>query len=216
MGYDYDMVSRFAADKGMHLSLRIAPSLSRAVELLDSGLIDLLAYEVPVTGEYRQRVIHCGIENATYQVLVQPKRGKQPLISDVTQLVGREVYVEESSKYLQRLNNLNEELGGGIIIHEVDRDTLITEDLMEMVSKGEIPLTVVDSDIGRLNKTYYNDLDITRQQMACRQHRYLEPRGETTAAAGHTAQTIFRVEQGFRARDSRREDRSFERGRVAF
>lgn len=163
MGYDYDMVSRFAADKGMHLSLRIAPSLSRAVEMLDSGLIDLLAYEVPVTGEYRQRVIHCGIENVTYQVLVQPKRGKQPLISDVTQLVGREVYVEESSKYLQRLNNLNEELGGGIIIHEVDRDTLITEDLMEMVSKGEIPLTVVDSDIGRLNKTYYNDLDITLQ-----------------------------------------------------
>ncbi|MDE5724065.1 MAG: hypothetical protein K2H99_07770, partial [Paramuribaculum sp.] len=33
MGYDYDMVSRFAADKGMHLSLRIAPSLARAVQM---------------------------------------------------------------------------------------------------------------------------------------------------------------------------------------
>ena len=163
MGYDYDLVSRFAADKGLHLSLEIAPSLARAVEMLDSGLIDLLAYEVPVTGEYRQKVIPCGIENITYQVLVQPKRSKEQLISDVTQLVGREVYVEESSKYLQRLSNLNEELGGGIIIHQVDRDTLITEDLMEMVSKGEIPLTVVDSDIGRLNKTYYNDLDISLQ-----------------------------------------------------
>lgn len=163
MGYDYDLVSRFAADKGLHLSLEIAPSLARAVEMLDSGLIDLLAYEVPVTGEYRQRVIPCGIENVTYQVLVQPKKGNAPLITDVTQLVGREVYVEESSKYLQRLNNLNEELGGGIIIHQVDRDTLITEDLMEMVSGGEIPLTVVDSDIGRLNKTYYNDLDISLQ-----------------------------------------------------
>ena len=118
---------------------------------------------MPVTGEYRQKVIPCGIENITYQVLVQPKRSKEQLISDVTQLVGREVYVEESSKYLQRLSNLNEELGGGIIIHQVDRDTLITEDLMEMVSKGEIPLTVVDSDIGRLNKTYYNDLDISLQ-----------------------------------------------------
>ncbi len=139
-------------------------------------------------------------------MLVQPKRGKQPLISDVTQLVGREVYVEESSKYLQRLNNLNEELGGGIIIHEVDRDTLITEDLMEMVSKGEIPLTVVDSDIGRLNKTYYDETTTAGGAAPA----------ETTAAAGHTAQTIFRVEQGFRARDSRREDRSFERGRVAF
>ena len=56
MGYDYDLVSRFAADKGLHLSLEIAPSLARAVEMLDSGLIDLLAYEVPVTGEYRRKV----------------------------------------------------------------------------------------------------------------------------------------------------------------
>ena len=181
MGYDYDLVSRFAADKGLHLSLEIAPSLARAVEMLDSGLIDLLAYEVPVTGEYRQKVIPCGIENITYQVLVQPKRSKDQLISDVTQLVGREVYVEESSKYLQRLSNLNEELGGGIIIHQVDRDTLITEDLMEMVSKGEIPLTVVDSDIGRPNNQWLADSinawssgEKPRRQQASLLKRYFE------------------------------------------
>ena len=38
---------------------------------------------------------------------------------------------------------------------------LITEDLIEMVSSGEIPLTVVDSDIARLNRTYYKTLDIS-------------------------------------------------------
>lgn len=32
-----------------------------------------------------------------------------------------------------------------------------------MVSKGEIPLTVVDSDIARINKTYYKDLDINME-----------------------------------------------------
>ena len=81
----------------------------------------------------------CGPENYTSQVLVQPKvQGKAP-ITDVTELVGRQVYVEKDSKYLRRLNNLNDELGGGIEIHEVDADSLITEDLIEMVNDGKIP-----------------------------------------------------------------------------
>ncbi len=68
--------------------------------------------------------------------------------------------MEAGSKYLYRLENLNDEIGGGIKIHQVKSDTLITEDLIEMVANGEIPLTIVDSDIARINRTYYNSLDI--------------------------------------------------------
>lgn len=161
MGYDYDLLMNLAHDKGMQLDLKIAPNLNRAVEMLDSGLIDLIAFEVPITAEYREKVLPAGPENITFQVLVQPKGDS--LITDVTQLVGRDVYVEKDSKYYHRMQNLNSELGGGIKIHSVDRDTLITEDLIAMVSEGKIPLTVVDSDIARINKTYYNDLDITMQ-----------------------------------------------------
>lgn len=161
MGFDYEMVSRFAADKGMALKLEIAPSLSEAVAMLDSGKIDMIAYEVPITAEYKSQVVHCGVERITSQVLVQPRNNPQGHIDDVTGLIGRDVYVEKNSKYQHRLANLNDELGGGIRIHAVDRDTLITEDLIEMVSGGEIPLTIVDSDIAEINKTYYNDLDIT-------------------------------------------------------
>lgn len=162
MGYDYDLARRFASDKGMEMQIVVANNLARAVEMLDSGLIDLLAYEVPVTAEYRERVVACGVENITHQVLVQPRRAPDSLrITDVTQLAGREVYVENDSKYYHRLLNLNNEIGGGINIRPVERDTLITEDLIAMVSDGEIPLTVVDSDIAALNKSYYPDLDIT-------------------------------------------------------
>ncbi len=162
MGYDYELVSGLAADRGMVLDLTVAPGLASAVEMLDSGKVDLIAYPVPVTAEYREHVVPCGPENITSQVLVQPRAGKDgKRISDVTELVGRDVYVERDSKYEARLRNLNDETGGGINIHTVDRDTLIAEDLIAMVSSGEIPLTVVDSDIARINKTYYNDLDIT-------------------------------------------------------
>lgn len=160
MGYDYTLVDSLARQKGMVLDLKVAPSLSDAVAMLDSGKVDLLAYEVPITEHYLKYVVPCGPENYTTQVLVQPKvKGEVP-VTDVTDLVGREVYVEKDSKYLRRLKNLNEELGGGIEIKEVDGDTLITEDLITMVSDGRIPLTIVDSDIARLNRTYYPDLNI--------------------------------------------------------
>lgn len=160
MGYDYNLVTRLAADKGMEVDLVVAPNLASMIEMLDSGEIDLIAYEVPVIAEYKHHAIPCGPENFTTQVLVQPRTDSMA-ITDVTQLVGREVYVEKGSKYQLRLQNLNDELGGGIKIHPIDRDTLITEDLIAMVSSGEIPLTIVDSDIARINKTYYRDLDIT-------------------------------------------------------
>ena len=83
------------------------------------------------------------------------------LITDVTQLVGRDVYVEQNSKYEYRLQNLNNELGGGINIHSMPQDSLITEDLIGLISEGKLPLTIVDSDIARLNKTYYDDIDIS-------------------------------------------------------
>lgn len=161
MGYDYTLADSLAHQKGMVLDLTVAPSLSRAVELLDSGLVDLIAYEVPITSHYQQYVVPCGPENYTTQVLVQPMREGSAPVTDVTELVGREIYVEKDSKYLRRMQNLNDEIGGGIKIHEVDADTLITEDLLRMVSDGKIPMTVVDSDIARLNKTYYPDLDIS-------------------------------------------------------
>lgn len=161
MGYDYELLKKFSEDKGVPFELIVAPSLSRAVEMLDSGMVDLIAYEVPITGEYAERVVPAGHENVTYQVLVQPKTDS--ILTDVTQLVDCDIYVEKDSKYLYRLQNLDAELGGGIRVHPVNRDTLITEDLIAMVSDGTIPMTVVDSDIASINKSYYKDLDITLQ-----------------------------------------------------
>lgn len=161
MGYDYTLADSLARQNGSVLKLTVAPTLAAAVALLDSGKVDLVAYQVPVTDQYRPYALPCGPTSETTQVLVQPRNRGQAEITDVTQLVGQEVYVEKDSKYFQRINNLNSELGGGIIVHPVDADTLITEDLLRMVSDGTIPMTVVDSDVAQLNRTYYPDLDIT-------------------------------------------------------
>lgn len=158
MGFDYENVRRFAEDEGMILDLKVAPSLQALLKMVADGEVDLAAYPVPVIEEYNNLVRHCGHREVTWQVLVQPD--DKEAITDVTELVGDTVYVEKDSKYHYRLQNLDKELGGGITIIPISRDSLITEGLIDMVDHGEIPLTIVDSDIAELNKSYFPHLDI--------------------------------------------------------
>lgn len=157
MGFDYENVKRFADEEGMVLDLHVAPSLQALLEMMEKGEAQLAAYPIPLIEEYKGSLRHCGHREVTWQVLVQPA-GKH-LLTDVTELVGKSIYVEKDSKYHYRLKNLNQELGGGIDIVPISLDSLITEDLLEMVENGEIPMTVIDSDIAELNKSYYPRLD---------------------------------------------------------
>lgn len=163
MGYDYMLLKDFATSQRQALKLEVATSLSSAIEMLDDGHAELLAYNVPITAYYRKLVLACGPESYSTQVLVQPKIKGTGAIADVTELVGKDVYVVDDSKYLRRLQNLNSELAAEINIHTVSPDSATAEDLIAKVANGEIPLTVVDSDIALLNETYFHDLDISTE-----------------------------------------------------
>lgn len=158
MGFDYENLCQFAEDEGLVLDLKVASSLQNLLKTIDSGEAQLAAYPIPRIEEYDGMVKHCGPKEVTWQVLVQPSGSD--MVSDVTGLVGKTVYVEKDSKYHYRLQNLDDELGGGIDIVPISRDTLIAEDLIGMVDRGEIPMTIVDSDIAALNKSYFPRLDI--------------------------------------------------------
>lgn len=159
MGFEYENLKQFAEDEDLILDLKVASSMNSMFDMVKSGEADLIAYPVPKIEEYSDLVRYCGNKEITSQVLVQPKSEHQA--TDVTELVGKTIYVEKDSKYHYRLENLNDELGGGITILPVSKDTLITEDLIAMVDNGEIPLTVVDSDIAELNRSYFPNLDIS-------------------------------------------------------
>ena len=158
MGYDYDRICDFARSKGIALRFVVARSMPDLVKLLEKKHVDVLACEIPVTAEYKSRVLHCGAVNETYQVLVQ--HSGKGMIYDVTQLIGREIYVEKGSKYESRLHNLDNEVGGGIIIHAVEGESALPTELIHRVSKREIDFTIVDSDIAQMNLTYYDSINI--------------------------------------------------------
>lgn len=160
MGFQYELAEQFAAYLGVKLEVVVARNVKELTTLLLAGKGDLIAYNLPVTNELRDSIEYCGEETITHQVLVQRNKWRPAPLKDVTELIGKEVYVKPD-RYLMRMNNLNEEVGGGIIIHNESSDSLSLEDLIMMVAQGKIDYTVADNDVAKLNQTYYPNLEVS-------------------------------------------------------
>lgn len=161
MGFQYELAKQFAQSLGLKLEFRTAKNIQALVHMLLQGEGDLIAYPLPVTKEFKDSVAFCGEDIITHQVLVQRNSTKNlKALTNVTELIGKEVYAKPG-KHLNRLINLNKELGGGILIHEISNDSITHEDLIMQVSNGTIDYTISDNDLARLNKTYYPNLNIS-------------------------------------------------------
>ncbi|WP_277465099.1 transporter substrate-binding domain-containing protein [Parabacteroides sp. PF5-6] len=160
MGYEYDLIKDFARSQGLKLKIKVAENSSRLIEMLQAGEADVVAYPIQVTNTLKETVLFCGRETQSTQVLVQRTNRGDTILKDVTELIGKEVHVQANTRYARRLENLNKELGGGIHIQYIAKDTVATEDLIEMVSTGEIPYTISDDKTARLNKTYFWNINV--------------------------------------------------------
>ena len=158
MGFQYELAQGFAKSLGVELKVKVLNSEVELVKSLLNGDGDLIAYNLAITNERKNELIFCGKENISHQVLVQ--RNGADVLKDVTQLVGKEVYVMPG-KYKSRLDNLNHELGGGIIIHEINEDSITNEDLITMVAEGKIDYTVTNNELAKINRTYNPNLNIS-------------------------------------------------------
>ncbi len=163
MGYHYDMIRDFCNHHGLVPQVIVAGNTGQMLEMLQNNEADVIAYGIPVTNALKDSVLYCGLEQTAHQVLVQRDGrggGRDTLLTDVTGLIGKRVTVLDKSKYLDRMDNLNDELGGGIHIDKVDADTIVEEDLIRMVSRGEIDFTVAEDDLAQLNHTYFGNLNV--------------------------------------------------------
>ena len=160
-GYEYELLSSFTNSLKLKINIHLAENETKLMEMLLKGEGDLIAYNIPVTNEGKEQALYCGREAINEQVLIQRANKGDTLIKDVTGLIGKDVWVIHDSKYYRRLKNLDDELGGGIHIRTIEKDTITVEDLIEMVSKGEIPYTISDVDMAKLNKTYFSNINIS-------------------------------------------------------
>ena len=169
MGYEYELLSLLAEHLGLKLKIKIEDNLEQLFARLNAGDADIIAHDLTVTKERRQRVLFTDYLFTTQQVLVQRKPAnwrqmkiheiERQLITNPIQLIGKRVFVKENSSHVERLKNLSEEIGGDIVIVEVDGDTT-SEQLIQMVSEGNIDYTIADRHVALINQAYLTNLDV--------------------------------------------------------
>ncbi|MBR9833218.1 transporter substrate-binding domain-containing protein [bacterium] len=170
MGYEYELLETFANYIDVDLEVIPVKNLDDIITLLNTYQGDVIAANWTVTKERAKEVKFTQLNNLTEQVLIQRKpdgyqnmskaKLNSLLLTSVTELAGKEVYVRKNSSFYSRLVNLSDEIGAEINIKTVDGD-ISTETLIEQVSKGEIDYTIADRNIARINTSFFNNIDIS-------------------------------------------------------
>jgi len=156
LGFDYEMVQNLADYLHVNLEICIARSQLEMNQWLANGKVDLVAYNTIETKELLQQFKFVLPQEESYQVLVQNIGSN--VLSDVTELGGKKVYVNANSIYYERLQALNDEIGGTINI-VIAADSLTTDDLIDMVADGRIDYTIAYHNTAILHKSFNKTLD---------------------------------------------------------
>lgn len=169
MGYEYELLNLLAKELKIKLKIKVTSGVERAIDLVNTGEGDLVAFPLTVTKDRTKYVSFTRSHFNTYQVLVQRKPDNwrrmtldginDQLIRNPVDLVGKEVFVLTGTAAELRLRNLSEEIGGDIVIKK-DTTSAESESLIRKVALGEISYTVADHMIANVNAHYYPNLDV--------------------------------------------------------
>lgn len=169
MGYEYEILNRFADHIDVELELIMIEDLDEMIPCLKSGEADILACNLTVTSNRAEDIAFSEPHLSTRQVLVQRKpdgwrsmtyqQREDSLIREAVDLGGKTVHVWENSSFFLRLQNLSEEIGDEINIIPT-AGNLNTQELIRQVAEKETEFTIADENIARINLHFYNNIDV--------------------------------------------------------
>lgn len=169
MGFEYELLHEFAKDQDIRLKVTMVNNLDDLMHYLDSGVGDIIACNLTVTDQRSTVIDFTEPHLLTHQVLIQRKPKnyrklgstalKDSLITQIEELKGKTIHVWKNSSHYDQILYLNDQLELQLTIIPTDGD-LITEELIRMVSEGEIDYTIADENIAKIDQRFYPNIDI--------------------------------------------------------
>lgn len=171
LGLQYELVKEFAQEKGLPLHIEVLPSLECIHQAIESGQADLSITPEAISADRHSAFRFVGPEVRNSIVLVQRKRSKfdagDKYISNVTQLLGKSIYALPGSRFVDRLDRLEEQLGGSILSPTTSPDSTLSidslkkEDLVSMVASHQIDYALIDRELAHISSKYYPQVDMS-------------------------------------------------------
>ncbi|GAB5520595.1 MAG: transporter substrate-binding domain-containing protein [Rhodothermales bacterium] len=191
MGYEYELLEKFAEEHDLYLKMRVASTKDSLYYLLNSGEGDVVADRLIITDEDSGKVAYSHFLYETNPVVVQriaqsgmkpqaidsvdawePGAGNVELrvraIREPSDLAGRRVTLAEGSPFEETLIELDDTLTGDIVIAELD-SIYAEERVIRMVSRGDIRFTVSSENIAALEEEYL--VNIAAHPVIAEKHR---------------------------------------------
>jgi membrane-bound lytic murein transglycosylase F len=184
MGYEYELLERFAKDNKLRLKPVVVRDSRELFEKLNAGEGDIVAAQI-TPGTNEKRVAFTAGLYETAPVVVQrtavvPQTGSKDvnaalarerqetadpqsirvrarLIATPSELAGTQVHLPQTSPYRHRLLELNDELTQDIDVVEVDATS---DRLIQQLSEGDIAYTVAAENVAALKAGEYTNLVI--------------------------------------------------------
>ncbi len=163
LGYQLELLQALSNTLGLKLEIVVSNDVEKNFDSLLKGEVDLIATNLTITRDRTHQVTFTEPHCVTHQVLVQQKTSDddnytKAIIRNQLDLAGKTVYVQENSAYVTRLKSLANEIGDSI--HIVEIPDYEVEQLIALVAGGEIPYTVCDDNLARINLNFYDNIDV--------------------------------------------------------
>jgi membrane-bound lytic murein transglycosylase F len=185
LGYEYELLKRFADDKQLKLKWTVVQHRDSLFRMLADGRADVVAARLIPMPEDSGKALFTHALYHTDPVLVQrkgppgqagarlpgptdtilkpgpaepgPKRLSVPvrLVQSPADLRGQRVTLPAESPYVPTLVELEDEISGDINVVEVERSA---EAIVREIAKGNVAYTVVDMDVAKLQGAQFKNL----------------------------------------------------------
>ncbi|MFT5596158.1 MAG: membrane-bound lytic murein transglycosylase F [Flammeovirgaceae bacterium] len=172
MGFEYELLQRFAKSIGVELEMQLIPDVNTMFDMLNKGEGDMIACNLAITSDRQRKAAFSEPYNFTKLVLIQrlpedhqnmtQREINKNLLLRPLDLSGKTIYVNHTSPSYERLINLQKESGISFEIIKAP-GYIDPEKLIQKVADGEIDYTVADDNLANLNSTYYNNIDVSVQ-----------------------------------------------------
>lgn len=156
MGFEYDLMKKFADEQNLQLDMIVAPSREHLIPTLLWGGGDVIAASMTISDKRRRAGVEFTRPYHTVSEVVVTRKSDATL-SHVSQLEGRTIWVRRSSSYWSTLDKLR--VKGHIrFILKAAPESMETEEIIDKVADGEYDLTVADSHILDVTLTWRDDV----------------------------------------------------------
>ena len=168
MGFEFEIFKRLANQLNISLEIVLAKNVDSVIPMLNRGDGDIIALGYTITSDRKEDVSFTDPYMITHQSLIQKKPDnwrkmtkddiKNAMATDIIDLINDTVSVRQNSSYYLRLKELSNELGDSIYINVLPGE-YSDEQIIKMVSEGEIEYSIIDDHKASIHKSYFPNID---------------------------------------------------------